>query len=226
MSSNTNKSRGVWIFVLANFVLPLVIYAVCSPYMSDVAALSLSGIPPALQTLRQAIVHKVLDPLAALVLVSIAASVVLANLTADARLLLVKDSFLTLVTGAAFLGSLCCARENLIWIYNRQFAGPDAQADLDAKGAVPEVQRTTRLMCLVWGCGLVAESLLRVVLVYSVPIATMAYLSTIIMLTTVLALAAWSYLYTRHRASLAAQAMVTVQPDSCHVAIATPADVV
>ncbi|OQR83024.1 hypothetical protein ACHHYP_15202 [Achlya hypogyna] len=195
-------------FVVINFGLPMAIFALCSGRMSDVVALTLSGIPPAAQALHGVVKHKIFDVIALTVLFSIVASVLLAVLTSDARLLLVKDSFVTFVTGTAFLGSLCCATENLIWRYNRQFAGPDAQADLDAKWAYPEVQRTTRLICVVWGVGLIFEALLRVVLVYVLPVHTMGYLSTIIMLTFVGMLVAWTLLYTRSRAN--AQAALEV----------------
>ncbi|OQR85126.1 membrane protein, partial [Thraustotheca clavata] len=193
--SKTQMRQGIRQYLVINLVLPLVIYTICKDHMSQVLALTLSGIPPALHSLREIIQHKTIDVISMLVVFSIVASVVVAVLTDDPKILLMKDSFLTLVTGIAFVTSTCFAKENLICRFHRQFVGPDGQAELNEKYKRPEVQKSTRLMCWVWGCGLIFEACLRVVLIVLIPVDTMVYISPIIMIVCIGTLALWTSYY-------------------------------
>ncbi|EQC41551.1 hypothetical protein SDRG_01513 [Saprolegnia diclina VS20] len=141
-----NRSHVRWHIlrmVLVDFAAPVVIYSIASSYTSDVLALLLSAIPPAVNSVVVMVQQRSLDPISCLVVVSIALSAALAAITSNAKLLLVKDSFLTFVFGVAFLISVVCGKENLIWRYYRQMAGPDATSHLDAMYANATVR--TRL---------------------------------------------------------------------------------
>ncbi|OQR89242.1 hypothetical protein ACHHYP_20267 [Achlya hypogyna] len=203
--ASTDMRVGIAKILVVSVVLPQVIYSVCSAQgLSEVLSLSLSGIPPALQSLYDIVRSGKIDIIAVLVVLSIVAGVLVAVLTNDARLLLVKDSFLTLVTGGTFLFSIIFSKENLIMFYNRQFSDKSA-ADLDVHHANPEVKQATRVMCAAWGLGLVAEAVLRIFLIYALPISTMAYISTWLMVATFVLLGTWSYLYVKHRQGAAAK---------------------
>ncbi|KDO34697.1 hypothetical protein SPRG_00760 [Saprolegnia parasitica CBS 223.65] len=195
-----NRSHVRWHIlrmVLVDFAAPVVIYSIASSYTNDVVALLLSAIPPALNSVLVMVQRRSLDPISCLVVVSIALSAALAAITSDAKLLLVKDSFLTFVFGLAFLFSVGCGTENLIWRYYRQMAGPDATSHLDALYASAIVRTSTNLMCYVWGAGLVVEALLRLVLIYLLPIHTMAYISPTLIVLTLASLGYWNAWYAK-----------------------------
>ncbi|CAK4085744.1 unnamed protein product [Aphanomyces euteiches] len=181
--------------LLVNVVAPLVIYYIASRYTSQVEALVLSGIPPAVNAIITMVCQRQLDILASLTVVSIALSAVIATLTEDPKLLLVKDSSFTIIIGATFLGSTIYAKEDLIWSYNRQLRGPDAKDQLDAKYAKPDVRGRSQLVCRVWGSALLLEAAVRVVLVYSISVDTMVYVSPILMIVTFATLGFWTKWY-------------------------------
>ncbi|KAF0707482.1 hypothetical protein As57867_006585, partial [Aphanomyces stellatus] len=125
-------------------------------------------------------------------------SAFIAAITEDARLLLVKDSILTVLFGATFLGSIFFAREDLIWYYNRQMQGPEAKTSLDAMYAIPAVRSVTHFTCVVWGVGLLVEAGIRMVLIYTIDINALGYVSPALMVVTMTSLALWNVLYVRH----------------------------
>ncbi|RHY56361.1 hypothetical protein DYB26_001425 [Aphanomyces astaci] len=184
--------RAIFLMVLINIVLPIVLFAVVSKYTAEVWALLLSGVPPALEAIVHVLRDRRLDVVPCAVVASICVSAGVAAATSDARLLLVKDSFLTVGFGLTFLGSMCLSNENLIWYYNRQFNGPEAKARLDAMYAYPAVKQATTTMCWVWGGGLLAEAAVRIVLIYALEVHVMAYVSPVVMAITFTALGGWN----------------------------------
>lgn len=57
-------------FVLINLVLPLVLYYASLPFTTELRAVLLSALPPALDTLYQILAFRCLDPISALVLLT------------------------------------------------------------------------------------------------------------------------------------------------------------
>ncbi|RHY88026.1 hypothetical protein DYB37_010106 [Aphanomyces astaci] len=205
--------RAIFLMVLINIVLPIVLFAIVSKYIAEVWALLLSGVPPALEAIVHVLRDRRLDVVPCAVVVSIVVSAGVAAATSDARLLLVKDSFLTVGFGLTFLGSMCLTNENLIWYYNRQFNGSEAKARLDAMYAYPAVKQATTTMCWVWGGGLLAEAAVRIVLIYVLEVHVMAYVSPVIMAITFTTLGVWNSWYVKHvQAKYKAEAAVVAAP--------------
>ncbi|KAJ3166004.1 hypothetical protein HK101_012017 [Irineochytrium annulatum] len=191
-------SWGVRRMVLLNIIGPIVVYYVANIWIANITVcLLLSGIPPFIDGVLTIVQARKVDILSSTVIGSIILSVILTLLTNDARLLFVKDSFLTALLGLMFLGSVCCGRENLIWMYNRQFNPPEAQEELTEQFKNPHVKRHTNLMCYVWGTGLLLEAILRVVFVFTIPITYMAWVSPVLVAVACASLGIWSFLYTR-----------------------------
>ncbi|KAJ3133538.1 hypothetical protein HK101_004450 [Irineochytrium annulatum] len=191
---------AVFKMIMFNLVLPSVIFGIASNWLSQVVSLTLSAIPPVIEAAGFVIRSRKLDLLSSIVIVSIVLAIVLAFSTSDARLLLVKDSFLTFILGLVFLFSIKFGKENFIWHYNRIFVGtsPEAQEKLTRDYQHPYVRRTTNCMCLVWGLGLFGEAIFRVVLIYLLPVSVMAYLSPVIVCTCFAILGVWNWRYTVH----------------------------
>ncbi|KAG9409292.1 hypothetical protein AC1031_019543 [Aphanomyces cochlioides] len=118
-----NKSNLIKKIVIVNVVLPLIIYHIASKRTTQVVALVLSGIPPATDAVYTMVRDRRIDILSSLTVVSIALSAVIATLTHDPKLLLVKDSMLTLIIGTTFWLSTVYAKEDLMWTYNCGMVG-------------------------------------------------------------------------------------------------------
>ncbi|WP_433505225.1 VC0807 family protein [Pseudonocardia halophobica] len=106
------------------------------------------------------------DVLAALSLGAIAVSLAGALLLHSATFLLVKESLVTGVIGVGFLGSLLARRPLPVLLLRGR---PGAAEVMEARWVDPGFRRALRGITIVWGCALLAEAGLRVVLALFVP---------------------------------------------------------
>ncbi|KAI8852817.1 hypothetical protein BC829DRAFT_430401 [Chytridium lagenaria] len=187
--------------LIVSIILPIVLYSVLTKWFSQVIALAISGIPPFLDALWSLIRSRRLEPIATLVVVSIILSIIVAVVTADARILLAKESLTTVVLGIGFLVSIAMPY-NLIWIYNQMFTRNDAAAlaELEVQWVKPGVRRVTDLLCVLWGVGLLLEAVIRVALIFILDINVMAYVSPAILVASLVILIAWTVGYIKYLA--------------------------
>jgi hypothetical protein len=142
--------------------------------------------------------------LPAISLVAIVAGLALALVTGDARFAILKDSVFTFLFGLVFLGSLAGPRP-LIFSLNQDLAQDDAaRAGFEAIWERPAGRRSFRLMTFVWGAGLVAEAVARVVAVLLLPLGAAAALSPVLAVVAIGGLTLWTVLYVRARRRAAA----------------------
>lgn len=134
---------------------------------------------------------KELDPFAAFMLFVFALGTAASFLTGDARYMILKNALLTLIVGVVFLGS-CLRGKPLTFAVARRLAGKGhAREDLDRGWAEsPELRSRFRQLGWLWGGGLVAEALLRVVIIYTVSVDIAVGASTAVQLVAI-ALMAW-----------------------------------
>ena len=142
-------------------------------------------------------------------LIAIIAGVATSGLTNNPAFAVAKESLFTAVFGLVFLGSLLRARP-LIFQLARQYStgdDPAAIAAWDALWERPPFRRTIRIMTAVWGCALLLEAGLRVVVAFALPVATSTIVSPALGVGVVVALFAWTGAYGRaaRRGAAAAQ---------------------
>lgn len=124
---------------------------------------------------------------------------ILSFLTGDDRFLLVKDSFGTAAAGLAFLGS-CLVGRPLIYYAAQRLAAPTPRGreEWEARWATSApFRRTFVVLSAVWGIGLVVEAVVRVVLVYLLPVDVMAGLSSVLSIAAFALLITWNMWYVR-----------------------------
>ncbi|KAJ3166547.1 hypothetical protein HK101_011921 [Irineochytrium annulatum] len=190
---------GIRRMIIINLLLPpLFYYASRFSGVAVIPAMLISGIPPFLEALWIMWDKRSVDWMSLVVVGSVGLGVTVTVLTSDARILFIKDSFLTALLGLLFLGSVCCGRENLIWTYNRQWSPAEAQEELTLRYKRPGVKKSTTVMCFVWGCGLLLEAVARVALVFLIPIEAMVYVSPTLVIACFSALSLWNVLYIKH----------------------------
>ncbi|EQC27441.1 hypothetical protein SDRG_14765 [Saprolegnia diclina VS20] len=183
--------------VLINLVLPLLLYYASMPFTTELRAMLLAALPPALETLYQILVFRCLDPISALQVLATASALAALFLTNEPKVLLVKDSFTTMTIGAGFLLSLQWDDENLVWHYVRGFYGSsDAKrASLAVYWCHPEVQAVSKCVCRVYGVALLLEASLRVTCISLFSIGSMVLLSPLLALAFALLMLLWTRSY-------------------------------
>lgn len=153
---------------------------------SDLVSLGLSSAIPAARTLWGIVAQRRFNPLATLMLVVNVAGVLLSLFTGDPRLMLAKDSGVSSVIGLAMLVSVVLSRPIMSSVLRPIFGGGDANrlAVWDRLSATsPAFQRAERTYTTIWGAVLLAECVARVVGAYTLPIHTMVWLGTVILVT-------------------------------------------
>ncbi|KAF0696450.1 Aste57867_12791 [Aphanomyces stellatus] len=190
--------RGLALILAINVAFPLLILKILMPYMATVYALLLSGIPSMVDTIYHLAKERRLDIVSSIAVISIAASVVTTFLSQDVRISMVQGSFFTGLLGLAYLWSIYMMAENLLFYYYRQFQGPEKKEYLDRLSAHSRARSSSNFMCNVWGFSLVLEAVAKVVMVYTIPIETMIYVSQVLGWGIYIGLSLWSIWYVRH----------------------------
>lgn len=175
---------GLWPSILLNGVCVIVVYQLVKHFTSasDVTALFLSALPATLGTIITLIRQRSIDVLGAFTLVTIAVSIGLTFLTGDARLFLIRESFLTLLFGIICLISLLCPKP--IWYYIiRYFTVGNNHEQMVAYNAAwkfRSFQAYIRTVTILWGVVYTVEFLIRLIMIYTLSIAQVLVISSII----------------------------------------------
>ncbi|MFC5663670.1 VC0807 family protein [Kitasatospora misakiensis] len=157
---------------------------------SEFAALAWSSAFPVARTVLGLVKDRTLNRFAALMLGVNLVGLALTAVSGDARLMLAKEAVLSGFMALAILGSALTARP-LMSAALRPFltkgeAAREAAWDRLAAGSRP-FRRYERLFSVIWGTALLAECVGRVVGAFTLPVATMAWLSTALLVGAIVA---------------------------------------
>lgn len=170
--------------LILNGVLVLVIYQLVKQYTSasDVIALSLSALPAVIGTIITLIRQRSIDVLGAFTLISIAVSIVLTFMTGDAKLFLLRDSFLTVLFGIVCLISLLFPKPIWFYIIGYFTTGNNHEQMIayNAAWKFSSFRTYIRNVTILWGVIYAVEFLIRLVLVYTLPITQVLVISPFI----------------------------------------------
>jgi hypothetical protein len=210
--------RAVAPVLIRDILLPYGVYYVLHKRgVGNVPALAAGGAVNVFFTLTGLIRKRRIGMLGLIVLVTFVLGIAASYVTGDARFALAKDSVLTGGVGLAFLLSLLAARP-IMYVMIRQLlteGDPARAAELDRRWeASPGFRRRQRLMTGVWGGGLIADAVIRVIVISMVSVSTAAAASTVILLATFAILIAWTRLWLprMHDREAAAGTVVADQP--------------
>lgn len=156
-------------------------------WVSMLGATVVSGV----QTLYSALRRRRLNAFSALMLVVFGLGFALTFVTGDPRLGILKDSAVTAAVGLLFVVTTFMGRPFVMEAAKAW--SPDEAESIDrAWASDPAVRHGYRLTSLVWGFGMLAESGLRVVLTFLLPVDVMVGLSSVMWIVAVLLLLAWT----------------------------------
>jgi hypothetical protein len=201
------NKRALILGLLADIGLPAAAYYGGRALGLDVElALAAGGGVGLLRLAYVGVTRRRLDGLAAVVVGAFVALLVASLLTGDPRILLARESIVSGGLALLLLGSVAAGRPVLYAMLRRLNAGkPDVLARWDEMWHTrPAFRRVFVLISLVWGAGLLAEALVRVPLIYLLPVDVTAALSTALQVGTVGLLVCWSLWYRRRRQRAAA----------------------
>ncbi|WP_405759189.1 hypothetical protein OG234_11240 [Streptomyces sp. NBC_01420] len=171
--------------LLVDVALPLAAYyGLKAAGLSTFAALAWSSVIPAVRTVWGAVRDRRLNGLAALMVSVNAVSLVLGLVAGDPRVMLLKDSGVSSIIGLTFLVTALRGRPMLSaglrpWLTRGEAAKTAAWERLSAGS--PSFRRAETRFSAVWGLGLLAECAVRAVGAYTVPVETMVWAGTVIM---------------------------------------------
>jgi hypothetical protein len=178
--------------------------------VADLPALFAAAAVSGLRVVWGVVRERALNPFALVLLLVYGISAVLSLVSGDPHFLLLKNSFVTGAIALAFLiSALLGTPLSLAAVQNSQ---PDRRAEIRREYEDdPAVRRGHRTSSLVWGLGLLTEALVRVPLIYLLPIDVMVGVSEAMLI------AAFALLITRNlwyvrRATTRATAR-SVQPE-------------
>jgi hypothetical protein len=150
-----------------------------------VTSLALSSVVPAVRTIVDAVRHRTFNGLAGLMLLVNVAGIALSFVTGDARLMLAKDSGVSSVIGLsilvmAFRGRFLMSAGLKPFMTKGDAAKIAAWDRLSAGSAA--FRRFERLFSLIWGGALLAECVARLIGAFTLPIETMVWLSSVMLI--------------------------------------------
>ncbi|MEU5393725.1 VC0807 family protein [Streptomyces tibetensis] len=152
--------------------------------MSTLVALGLSSVVPAVRTGWGVVRSREVNGLAALILLVNVVSLLLGFVAGDPRLMIAKDSVVSSTIGIGIIVSVAFGKPLMTagmkpWVVKGDAGREAAWARLHAGSA--RFRRAERVFSLVWGVVLLAECVVRVVGVYTLPVNTMVWLGNVIM---------------------------------------------
>lgn len=205
MGRSTAWLRDNWLRVsldvAVNFAAPVLIFNWAEPQWGETRALLASTVPPLLWGAGSFVKERKVDALSVVALLGIALSLLMFVGGGSAQLIALKEKMVTLLFGLAFLGSALIGKPLIYPLARATMARQSREAaeSFEARRSSAGQRYTMMVMTWVWGLGLLADALLSILLVYSVPMRLYLIIAPILGYATFGGLGAWTFLYRRHR---------------------------
>lgn len=151
-------------------------YGLRAAGLSNLVALGAGAIVPAVGVVIQLITRRRLDGVGGVVVISVLTTIALSLITDSPRFLLARDGFITALWGLWFLATLRArwARQPAAFALARPLMEgrrPFGTASWDEVWArEPAFQKIWRVSTIIWGAGLLADAVLRVLMSYTLPV--------------------------------------------------------
>jgi hypothetical protein len=190
---------SIAIELLVNFLLPYLIYVEAEAGIGQVHALLAASLPPIVWSVIEFARKRRVDAVSILVLAGIVLSLLAFFGGGSARFLQLRENLVTGLIGLVFLGSAAIGRP---LIYQLARAGKlrksQAEAEqFEALRAKQHFRHGMTIMTLVWGFGLLVQTMVACLLVFRLSIRHYLIVSPIIGYGTMGGLALWTFWYVK-----------------------------
>jgi hypothetical protein len=203
---------GLVVEMAVNFLLPWLAYRFTLLHLGETGALIASAVPPIVWSLIELARFRRIDALSVMVVAGIVLSVAAMALGGSPRVLLLRESLVSGAVGVVFLLSLPMRRPLIFYLARatvaREMEGGAAHFEALWRER-PALATSMRLMTLVWGIGLTAETALRSWMALTWPIERFLVVSPFIGYGIYGGLALWTLWY---RKTLSNRAAAQVRP--------------
>lgn len=196
----TRKMLGsIAIELLVNFLLPYVIYVRAEAGIGQVRALLAASLPPILWSVIEFARKRRVDAVSILVLAGIVLSLLAFLGGGSARFLQLRENLVTGLIGLVFLGSAAIGHP-LIYQLARAGKLRESPAEAERFEALRDKQHFRHgmtVMTLVWGFGLLFQTVVACLLVFRISIPHYLLVSPILGYGTMGGLALWTFWYVK-----------------------------
>lgn len=197
----SGRLRSVLPTLIFDIVGPLAVYySLKSAGFSNVSALIVSGILPAIRVVAGLVSKRRVDAIGALVLAGVIAGTVVGLVSHSARLLLIEGVVPTAIFALACLFSLATARP-LMYRLALSFMGTDTERgrQFASMWQYERFRHAFRVMTVVWGLAYVFEAGVKVVIIETQSISTAKAITQIFPYLVAGVVALWNVWYGRRR---------------------------
>lgn len=196
----SGKALGSTIIeLLANVALPYLVYVKAEASHGQVCALLAASLPPIVWSGIEFARKRRIDAVSILVLAGIVLSLLAFLGGGSVRFLQLRENLVTGLIGLIFLGSAAIGRP-LIYQLARAGKLRESQAEAERFEALrdkPRFRRTMTVMTVVWGVGLLAQTAVACLLVFSMSIPRYLIVSPIVGYSMMGCLALWTFWYVK-----------------------------
>ena len=202
----TRKASGNLVLeILVNFVLPYVIYVKAEAGLGQAHALMAASLPPIVWSVLEFARKRRVDALSVLVIAGIVLSLVAFLGGGSVRFLQLRENLVTGLIGLVFLGSAAIGRPLIYQLAraSKLRSSPSEAKRFEELRSNQRFRHSMTVMTLVWGFGLLAQTVVACILVFRMSIPNYLIASPILGYGTMGALALWTFLYVRRRKRLA-----------------------
>ena len=187
--------------ILVNFVLPYLIYVKAEHPIGPAHALMFASLPPVAWSVIEFARKRRVDALSMLVIAGIVLSLLAFLGGGSVKFLQLRENLVTGLIGLVFLGSAAIGRP-LIYQLARATMLRKSQSEAERLERLrdnKDFRRTMTLMTLVWGFGLLAQTVIACVLVFHMTIRDYIVVSPIVGYGTMGSLALWTFWYAKRQ---------------------------
>ncbi|MFH9405183.1 VC0807 family protein [Streptomyces sp. NPDC017638] len=214
--------------LLIDIAAPLGAYYLCKDGLgtSTLTALALSSVVPAVRTVSGVVRERRINALAVLILAVNVVSLALSLVSGDPRLMLAKDGAVSSTVAVGILLSVALGRPMMSTVVKPFLVKNDpareaawARLVSGAAAGSERFRRKERLFSLLWGGGLLLECAARVAGAYTLPVETMVWLGTVVVVVVLTA----AFLVSGGLAAEPMERLITAEAESA-VAVTRPTE--
>jgi len=191
--------RAVLVNLAVNLVAPLgLFYGLRAAGVDQWLALMIGAIPPTAHAVYGVVVRRKIDALALFTLSILGLSVATSFVTGSPRFLLAKDGWMTAVAGVWILATLWRTPFLQQFLMSMTTGETHERFTLSWRDS-PTYRHVLRMATVMWGVGLLGDSVVRVVLAYALPVDQVPLVNTLQYLVVYFALEIGTRLYLRRK---------------------------
>ena len=200
ISSKRKVIQSVIVSILINGLVPVAVYNLLLGHFSSFVSLLLATMVPLLDNLYHIVKHRKADAFGLFMLTAFVLSLLAFLLGGNEKLILMRESLVTGILGLIFIGSLFYSKP-LIYHFAIRFSSND---ESEQKGKFANnweysyFRFVIRLMTAVWGIALLAEAVIKTILVYELSISAFLAISQIIFYSVLGVTILWTVIYRRY----------------------------